>query len=1374
MNARLRPLRGQSIRQLAGSGLLLTASVLAASATASSQAGNSYSFGQLAVGTPVTVAVKVTATSAGAVKTVEVLTLGAPGLDFQQASGPFTCEQASLTAGASCQQSVTFSPIAPSLRMGAVVLLDGNRNVLATAFLSGVGIGGLGVFSGENIIPIAGNGNYLGAIADGGPAIDAELNHPSSVAVDGAGNLYIADKYHHRIRMVAASTGIITTIAGSDNPAYTGDGSPAIDATLNTPWAVALDGAGNLYITDTGNNAVRMVAASTGIITTVAGNGAGCSTQSNTVGDGCPATSALLNNPQGATLDGAGNLYIADTYNHRIRMVNGASGIIGTIAGNGFTNTSGSGGYAGDGGNATQAELNFPFAVAFDGGGNMYIPDSGNNVVRIVNTAGIISTIAGSGTAGYSGDGAAAGAAQLWAPSGVQVDPRGNVYIADTQNNCIRLVTAATGLISTVAKDNVNQSFFDGDFTSVSINGPIGLFLDSNANLYFADTLNMRIREMQSNLIALDIGGYPIRQGDQSQTFYQTIENIGNAPLDFNSIVPDQNSTVDPAVSTCTAGSLLPVDGNCTLGVIFAPSVAGNPLVANVNVNSASSNSPLHVELVGDGSASDSTTVTLTSSLNPANFGQAVTLTANVTTGKTAGTPSGMVMFLDGVKELSTVELNTAAVATYTTSALAVGLHSLTASYGGDPIHLNSKSTDNSTPALTQTVLEATATSLRSAPNPAPSGQNVTFTSTVTAPWGGAVTPDGTVTFNDGPTALGTVALSNTAIAAFTTTTPLTNGTHLITATYSGDLNKQVMASTSGTINQEMQGSSTSQVAVSGAQGYANPIAVFGNSLTFLATVTGTGATAATGAVVFLDGTTQIGAAYLAGSTGQASFVTSTLAVGPHTISISYHGDANYGPSTSPSIELTVNPAQTVVTIIAATNPAVAGIPVSLVATVSLLTGISTPTGTVTFTDGTTTLGKASIDNSGSAAVNPVLNPGQHSITATYAGDANNDASASAALSVTVVQATTATAITSNPNPALVNSAVTFTAKVTGNGGTPSGTVTIYSNGTNRLANATLDSTGTAAVACPGFSSGSFPITAVYSGDANNSASTSPAITQVVAVISTVTDLAASTTGGASPQSILVATVIGASGPTPTGTVTFNNGSAMVSSVPLDGNGVAVLTPDLAAGAYTISAAYSGDASHNGSSSLPVAIAITGSTTASGFGLAVTPLSLTMAAAQHGTVNVALNSVSGFTDTIGLGCASLPAAVTCHFSTGNVSLQANALQTVTLTIDTNIPLTGGSSATNTYANKHATLLAGLFMPFSALLGWACWRFRSRNTLMATMILVLIISGAAVLLNGCSPLTQISATPGTYSLEVTGSGIKSNVTRSQSITLIITP
>jgi hypothetical protein len=233
------------------------------------------------------------------------------------------------------------------------------------------------------------------------------------------------------IRKVS-TTGIITTIAGNGTQGFSGDGGPALSASLYRPNGVFVDSSNNIYIADTFNSCVRKIN-SAGIITTIAGNGTpGYS------GDGGKATSALMRTPFAIDMDAAGNLYIADTFNDAIRKVTPA-GIMTTVAGNGTP------GYSGDGGKATSALLNNPYSVTVDKAGNIYIADLGNSVIRMINPAGIISTVAGNGTPGYSGDGSPATWAQLLGPQSVALDAAGNFYIADYTNNRIRKVGAASG-----------------------------------------------------------------------------------------------------------------------------------------------------------------------------------------------------------------------------------------------------------------------------------------------------------------------------------------------------------------------------------------------------------------------------------------------------------------------------------------------------------------------------------------------------------------------------------------------------------------------------------------------------------------------------------------------------------------------------------------------------------------------------------------------------------------------------------------------------------------------------------------------------------------------------------------------------------------
>jgi sugar lactone lactonase YvrE len=278
----------------------------------------------------------------------------------------------------------------------------------------------------------AGTGSITTVVGNGAASSSATLYAPYGVAVDSAGNLYIADTYNNVVREVSAGTGIITTVAGNGTAGYSGDGGAATSAELNTPIGVAVDGAGNLYIADNTKSRVREVSAGTGIITTVAGNGT-----TGYSGDGGAATSAELNAPTGVAVDGAGDLYIVDFGNNRIRKVSAGTGnrIITTVAG------SGTAGYSGDGGLATNAELLNPYGVAVDSAGDLYIADSTNNRIREVSAGtGFISTVAGNGTGGYSGDGGASTSAELSGPSGVALDSAGNLYIADSGNNRVREV----------------------------------------------------------------------------------------------------------------------------------------------------------------------------------------------------------------------------------------------------------------------------------------------------------------------------------------------------------------------------------------------------------------------------------------------------------------------------------------------------------------------------------------------------------------------------------------------------------------------------------------------------------------------------------------------------------------------------------------------------------------------------------------------------------------------------------------------------------------------------------------------------------------------------------------------------------------------
>jgi trimeric autotransporter adhesin len=325
-----------------------------------------------------------------------------------------------------------------------------------------------------------------------GPAIKAQLNVPNFAVTDGAGNVFIADANNNVIYEIVAATGILKIVAGTGVAGYSGDNGPATAAELTAPFSVVADGSGNLFIADTGNGVIREVVAATGVIETVAGNASAVC--NGTLGDGGPATSASLCGPTFAALDSHGNIFVADAGYSLIREVVTSTGNIQTVAGSGGGNSSG---YSGDGGPATSALLNGPNGVFVDGSGNLFIADQVNQVIReVAASTGIITTVAGStsGTPGFSGDGGPAVGAEMFNPGTVWGDNLGNFYVADFSNNVIRKFTLG-GNIQTIAGSRMTGFAGDGGpATSAELDGPDGAFVEPNGSVLIADINNGRIR----------------------------------------------------------------------------------------------------------------------------------------------------------------------------------------------------------------------------------------------------------------------------------------------------------------------------------------------------------------------------------------------------------------------------------------------------------------------------------------------------------------------------------------------------------------------------------------------------------------------------------------------------------------------------------------------------------------------------------------------------------------------------------------------------------------------------------------------------------------------------------------------------------------
>ena len=340
----------------------------------------------------------------------------------------------------------------------------------------------LALASPGDIHTLAGLGK-AGFSGDGSAATAALLNSPCSVASDASGNIYVSDRANQRIRKIDTA-GNISTIAGTGKRGYSGDSGPAVSARINNPSGIAVDAAGDVLFADMGNNRVRMIKVS-GAISTVAGTGrAGYS------GDGGPAFSASMNRPEGVAVDLKGDIYISDTGNNRVRMITPA-GVMTTVAGTGRR------GYSGDGGPAASAELNRPAGIAVDTSGKLYISDCYNQRLRVVDLSGNITTVAGKGRGGYSGDGGPASSASLNYPSGVSVNASGNIYISDWRNQRVRVVDTL-GDIDSLAGTGARGCSGDGSPSGGSVlNYPFGVAADAIGDVFIADTKNNRIRMVE-------------------------------------------------------------------------------------------------------------------------------------------------------------------------------------------------------------------------------------------------------------------------------------------------------------------------------------------------------------------------------------------------------------------------------------------------------------------------------------------------------------------------------------------------------------------------------------------------------------------------------------------------------------------------------------------------------------------------------------------------------------------------------------------------------------------------------------------------------------------------------------------------------------
>jgi hypothetical protein len=566
------------------------------------------------------------------------------------------------------------------------------------------------------ITTVAGNGQSA-LSAGSGPALDVGIGQPEAIALDGSGDFYIADSYNNVVWKVTASTGDISIVAGTGTSGDGAVGGQATATALNTPDGLAVDKAGNLYIADTFNLRVLMVDAKTGVVSAFAGPG-----KPDNLGDGGPATSAFLA-PQGMAFDSAGNLYVADSNNNRIRMIAAKTGIITTVAGGGTASN------LGDGGPAIGAWLSGPSDVTLDAAGNLYISDSYNGRIRKVDAStGVITTIAGNGTLGDTGDGGPATSAEIYVTAGIAVNNAGDVYLSNRLDT-VRKVDAATGTINTIAGNGYFGFSGDGGAASVAeLYEPLGMALDAKGNIYFTDDANGRVREVifTASAVAPTLTLTPSASSITSmQALTVTVAVSGGSgnPTPTGSVTLSGGGYNSAAATLSNGGVALVIPagslalGSDTLKVTYTPDIA------SVGSYATATQSTTVTVTVPIGSAT--ATVTATPSAAIITNDQSVTVSIAVAGGSGQPTPTGTITLTSGSYSAQQTLASGAASFDIAAGTLSSGANTLAASYAGDATYAIATGTTVVTvSAVTMTV---------SAPSPVSPGSSASTTVTLTA-----------------------------------------------------------------------------------------------------------------------------------------------------------------------------------------------------------------------------------------------------------------------------------------------------------------------------------------------------------------------------------------------------------------------------------------------------------------------------------------------------------------------------------------------------------------------------------------------------------------------------------------------------------------
>jgi trimeric autotransporter adhesin len=1154
-----------------------------------------------------------------------------------------------------------------------------------------------------------------GSLMDTGPALLSPLNQPEAVAIDGAGNLYIADTGNNQILRIEVATGTMTIVA-ANGMLLSGAGS-----LLSQPAAVLVDPHGNLYIADTGNHLVRYVRMDTGIITIVAGNPASTPFDPRNIGDGGPATRADLDSPSALALDGAGNLYIADSDDNRVREVFSTTGMISTVAGTGVA------GYLGDNIPAAQAELNHSNGIAVDSAGNLYIADSGNNLIREVDAnSRVIRTVAGvaGAAAGYNGDNLPAVGATLNAPTGIVVDFTGQIYFSDPLNHRIRKVDAA-GIISTLAGNGTAGLLGDGDLASnAEFNSPAGIALDHEGHLYVADSGNNGLRVVSQGrdfpAVAIASSSPPthtifLRIREAAAVSSPAIPETQVQP-DASGVTPKPEFSLSNILGCTMDGTTVNPGGSiCAISITFSPRYPG---LRTAGMQITANDISISAGLCGMGLAPQAvvTPVRIETVLSGANIDHGIAMTKPQ---RIATDCAGNIYVADPATNV-VWELQNHTGASPTVIA------------GGGAL---APAQANGGPALDAALQQPSDLALDGAGNLyiAETGANMVRKVNLANGMIATVAGTGTAGYSGDKGAATNANLNNpTGIAAnpvgdlFIADT----GNHVIRRVYALGGTIFTIAGI-GSPGYFGDGGDAMQAELHGPEGVAVNfdnhvyIADTGNNVVrtidpitnTITTVAGTGAEGFSGdrgtavnaelsspAAIATDSADNL---YIADA-GNARVrkldsQTGTLETLAGSALVGNGGDS--GPADAAALTTPTGVAVDSLGEVFLSDPGNDTVRRISFATPTLEFGTETVGAmTAAQTDSLSNTGnqalaiaqfpaapvpmdffpspdvnQCSIGNlvaGGSCDLSFVFQPGVAGPLREDAWILDNSLNASAAGQVVRMTGTgvssspvvTVTTVTADPSTTIYGAAVRLTANVTTDAGPITvGTVIFAVNG-RAVANATMSDSGTASITLPAEPTGSNVVTAMFVAVGDDLASSGTVILLVTRASSQTTLTPSSATTRANQNAILAATVASSTIGVPTGTVVFINGNAELGAVPLDATGRAVLsTQQLHAGINSITAEYQGDDNFQPSIAAHVTVTVANEMLA----MAINPTQLNIAGGKTGRTSVMLTPKNAFSDAVSLACMGLVRGVTCQFSSPAVVFygQTTAPQSVSLVID---------------------------------------------------------------------------------------------------------